>query len=188
MSRLKALKNADADSQARGLLDGVAKKLGTVPNIMRTMANSTAVLESYLGFTNALAKGSLSAKLREQIALVVGEANNCQYCLSAHTVLGRMAGLNDEEIITSRRGEPADPKAAAALTFARKVVRERGLVGDGDIEMLRTAGFRDGDIAEIVANVAVNVFTNYFNHVAQTEIDFPEAPALGCAPACACAA
>lgn len=188
MTRLMTLTNAKADSKARGLLEAVEKKLGTVPNIMRTMANSPAVLEAYLSFSNALAKGSLSAKLREQIALAVGEANQCEYCLAAHTALGRLAGLKDDEILESRRGASSDGQVAAALSFARQVVRERGSVSDGDIETLRAQGFSDGDIAEIVANVAVNIFTNYFNHVAQTEIDFPKAQALECASTCACAA
>ncbi len=186
MPRLKALTKTDANEKARPLLDGVEKKLGMVPNLMATMANSPAVLEGYLGFTSALAKGSLPAKLREQIALVVGETNDCQYCLAAHAALGRMAGLSDEEIADSRRGSSPDRKTEAALTFARKVVAERGWVSDDDVAGLRTAGFDDGAIAEIVANVAVNIFTNYFNHVAGTKVDFPEVPALDAKPSCAC--
>lgn len=150
------------------------------------MANSPAVLEAYLGFSGALAKGALSARLREQIALAVGESNNCQYCLAAHTALGRMAGLSDEQIADSRRGSSPDRKTEAALAFATKVVSERGLVDDDDVAQLRAAGFDDGDIAEIVANVSLNIFTNYLNHIAETEIDFPKAAALQPGPACAC--
>ncbi len=186
MPRLKALTTTEADPKAQPLLDGVEKKLRTVPNIMRTMANSPAVLEAYLGFTSALAKGALSAKLREQIALAVGEANGCQYCVAAHAALGRMAGLNDEEVANSRRGSSPDRKTHAALTFSRRVVRERGSVSDDDIASLRSVGFDDGGIAEIVANVAVNIFTNYFNHVAETVVDFPKVEALECTTPCAC--
>lgn len=186
MPRLNALTTEQANPRAQTLLSGVEKKLGSVPKLMQTMANSPAVLEAYLGFTTALSKGSLSAKLREQIALAVGEANSCEYCLAAHATLGRIAGLTDGEIAESRRGAAADRKTEAALAFARKVVKERGWVSDEDVQALRTAGFDDGGIAEIVANVAVNIFTNYFNHVAETEIDFPKVAALGAEPACAC--
>ncbi|OWY73165.1 peroxidase [cyanobacterium TDX16] len=188
MSRLKAVTVAGADRRSRGLLDGVEKKLGMVPNIMRTMASSPATLEAYLAFSNAMATGSLSAKLREQVALAVGEANNCEYCLAAHAALGRRAGLNDDEVTASRRGASADQKAAAVLTFAQKVVVERGRVGDADVASLRAAGYGDGEIAEIVGNVALNIFTNYFNHVAQTEIDFPKVQGLTHTADCSCAA
>ncbi len=182
MPRLKTLTNTEAHARARTILEGVEKKLGTAPNIMRTMANSPAVLEAYTGFSNALSKGSLPGMLREQIALAVGEANECGYCVAAHAALGQAVGLSDQEIAGSRRGSATDDKSAAALTFARKVVSERGDVNDGDIEKLRSAGFDDGAIAEIVAHVGLNIFTNYFNHVADTEVDFPEVPALDAAP------
>lgn len=178
MSRLKALTNGDADSKARAVLEGVAGKLGMVPNIMRTMANSPVTLEAYVAFSTALSKGSLSAKQREQIALAVGEANSCEYCVAAHTALGRMAGLNDDEVSASRRGASGDRTTAAVLAFARKAVAERGRVSDEDVSALRAAGLGDGEIAEVVGNVALNLFTNYFNHIAQTEVDFPAAPAL----------
>jgi uncharacterized peroxidase-related enzyme len=186
MPRLKAVTMADADGKARALLEGVQKKLGMAPNVMRTMANSPAVLEAYLGFSSALAKGFLSAKLRERIALAVGEANQCRYCLAAHSALGRAAGLSDSEIADSRAGCSAARKTGAAVAFARKLVSERGRVDDSDLERLHAAGFSEGDITEIVANVAVNLFTNYLNHVADTEIDFPEVGAAEPVTACAC--
>ncbi len=187
MARLRAVKTSDATANARELLEGVEKRLGKAPNIMRTMATSPAVLEAYLAFNSALAKGSLPAKLREQIALAVGEANQCKYCLAAHTALGKMAGLSEADIADSRRGRSSDGKTAAALAFAQKLVRERGWVGDDDLVALRAAGFDDGGIAEIVATVAVNIFTNYLNHVADTVVDFPEANELQGSAACACA-
>ncbi len=185
MPRLKAVTTSDATGQARELLEGVEKRLGMAPNIMRTMANSPAVLEAYLAFGAALGKGSLSAKLREQIALAVGEANQCKYCLAAHSALGNKAGLSEAEVEESRRGVSSNAKTQAALGFARKVVRERGWVGNDDLASLRTAGFDDGGIAEIVATVAVNIFTNYFNHVAETVVDFPEVSELKVGTECA---
>jgi len=186
MPRLKTPTRREVDGKTRALLEGVERKLGTIPNLMRTMANSPAVLEAYLGFSGALAKGTLSARLREQIALVVGEANRCEYCLAAHAALGRLAGLSDDEIADSRRAASTDPATQAALAFARKVVAERGRVNDDDVQGLGIAGFSDGDIAEIIANVALNLFTNYFNHIAETEVDFPRVEALEPAPACTC--
>lgn len=186
MPRLKPLIRTEATGKVRNLLDGVQKKLGSTPNVMLTMANSPAVLEAYLSFSAALARGSLPASLREQIALVVAESNGCDYCLAAHGALGRMAGLSDADIADSRRATSVDLKIEAVLTFAQQVVRERGRVSDADIERLRAAGFNDGYIAEIVANVVVNLFTNYLNHVAETDVDFPEVEALQPSPACAC--
>ncbi|MEZ6084641.1 MAG: peroxidase-related enzyme [Phycisphaerae bacterium] len=185
MPRLKAIETAEAEPKAKTLLNGVQKKLGMTPNLMRTMANSPAVLEAYLGFSNTLGQSSLSTKLREQIALTVGEVNRCQYCLAAHNALGKMAGLGDEEIADSRRGTSTDRKTEAVLKFARRIVAERGWVSDEDVASVRAVGVNDVEIAEIVAVVALNIFTNYFNHVAGTKVDFPEVEPVA-APACAC--
>ncbi|MGD2111472.1 MAG: peroxidase-related enzyme [Phycisphaerae bacterium] len=185
MPRIRAIETAEAAPKARKLLDGVQKKLGMTPNLMRTMANSPAVLEAYLGFSNSLGQSSLSPKLREQIALAVGELNRCQYCLAAHCALGKMAGLGDEEIADSRRGVSPDRKTEAVLRFAGKVVSERGWVSDEDVQSIRAVGVTDAEIAEIVAAVALNIFTNYINHVAGTEVDFPEVEASE-APTCSC--
>lgn len=174
MPRLEAIETAQADPKAKTLLEGVQKKLGMTPNLMRTMANSPAVLEAYLGFSTTLTRTSLAPKLREQIALTVGEANHCQYCLSAHTAMGKLAGLSDEEIADSRRGVSPDRKTEAVLQLARQIVTERGWVSDDDVAAARAAGVNDTEIAEIIAHVALNLFTNYFNHVVGTEVDFPE--------------
>lgn len=178
MSRLQAVDPAAATGTAHDLLDGVRKKIGRVPNVMRTMASSPAVIEGYLGLSGALGTGRLSAGLREQLALAVAEENGCNYCLAAHSLLGRHAGLTDADIAAARRGKASDPRAHAAIRFALAVVASRGGVADGDLERVRGAGFGDGEIAEIVANVALSALTNYINRVAQTEIDFPKAAAL----------
>ncbi|MHC5109608.1 MAG: carboxymuconolactone decarboxylase family protein [Planctomycetota bacterium] len=183
MARLKVRTTADADAKTRSLLEGIEKKMGRVPNLLGTMANSPAVLQAYGGFSSALAGGGLSTRLREQIALTVAEANGCDYCLAAHSALGRMAGLRDEEIADSRRGASPDRSTDAALTFARQVVAERGFVSDGDVDAIRRAGFDDGGIAEIVGVVALSIFTNYFNQVADTEVDFPEVEPIKSDPA-----
>ncbi|MGH6953654.1 MAG: carboxymuconolactone decarboxylase family protein [Alphaproteobacteria bacterium] len=132
------------------------------------------MLDVYLGASGALASGTLPAKLREQIALAVAEANGCGYCLSAHSAIGGKLGLGEGEISAARGADSADAKTAAALRFAVGLVRSRGRASDADIEELRRHGFTDGQIGEIVANAALNVFTNYFNMVAGTEVDFPK--------------
>jgi len=174
MPRLNAIDPKEATGKAKELLDGVKTKIGMVPNLMRTFANSPAALEGYLNFSGALGGGLLNAKLREQIALAVADANNCEYCLSAHTAIGKMVGLNENELVASRRASSEDAKTNAALMFAHQIVVKRGEVDDTDVRTVRTAGFSDGEITEIIANVALNIFTNYFNHVAQTVVDFPK--------------
>lgn len=173
MTRIQPINPSDATGKAKQLLDGVQAKLGITPNLMKTMAVSPAVLDAYLGFSAATATGALKAGFREQIALTVGQANSCEYCLSAHSAIGKMVGLQPDSIHAARQAQAADPKAAAGLEFAQALVIERGLVSDAAIARVRAAGYSDGEIAEIVANVALNIFTNYFNHVAGTEVDFP---------------
>lgn len=178
MSRIHQINPKEATGKSKELLDAVKAKLGLVPNITRAMANSPAVLEGYLGLSGALSKGDLSAKNREQIALAVGQANQCDYCLAAHSAVGKMVGLTPDQILDSRRGTAIDPKADALIRFARKVVDDRGHVSDDDMAAVRAAGLDDAAIAEVVANVALNIFTNYFNHVADTDIDFPKVEPL----------
>ncbi len=107
----------------------------------------------------------------------MAQANECNYCLSAHCALGTMAGLTPDQIRDSRAGKAADAKTDALLQFSRTLVETRGQVTDGDVNAVRQAGLTDGEIAEVVAGVALNIFTNYFNYVADTDIDFPKVEA-----------
>lgn len=173
MQRLTAVNPAEGTGKAKQLLDGVQAKLGMTPNLMKTLAAGPAALEAYLNFGAALGTGKLDAKFREQIALAVAQANSCEYCLSAHTAIGKMVGLKPEEIATSRESHSTDAKRDAGLQFVQALVVQRGMVSDQAVAQVKAAGFSDGGIAEIVANVAVNIFTNYFNYVARTEVDFP---------------
>ncbi len=180
MSRIPTPASIDAaPASAKPLLEAVHKQIGVVPNLFRLVANSPAALEGYLGMSAALAKGSLPAPTRERIALAVAQINGCNYCLSAHTALGKnLAKLSEAEIAANRHGGSLDPKADAAVRFAAKVVRERGHVSDTDLQAVRMAGYDDAQIVEIVQHVALNTWTNYINEVAKTEIDFPLAQAL----------
>jgi uncharacterized peroxidase-related enzyme len=177
MARINPVQR-DANSRTRDLLEATEKKMGMVPNLVATMAQSPVVAKAYLESSQILARGSLSAALREQISLAVSEADQCEYCLSAHSFLGSKVGLDESELLDARHATSSDSKINAALVFARKIVENRGHVSDEDVEEVRSAGYTDGEIVEIVANVCMTIFTNYFNHVAGTEVDFPHVPLL----------
>lgn len=174
MSRIQPVDYEETTGKARELLDAVRAKFGLIPNMMKTMAQSPAVLAAYLNFNAALEGGALDAKVREQIALISAEVNGCNYCASAHTAIGKLVGLDQDAILTARQGHATDKKIDAALQFARKVIVNRGEITDADLQSVRDAGLSDGEIGEIVANVALNIFTNYFNEIAKTNIDFPK--------------
>lgn len=147
---------------------------GATPNMFRAVANSPAALKSMWGGFSALAGGSLGAKLGEQIAVAIANRNQCEYCLAAHTMLGKKAGATAEEMAAAQVGRAADQKTAAALAFALKVVNERAQVSADDVAALRAAGFTDEHIVEIVAHVALNLFTNYVNVALDVPVDFPK--------------
>jgi uncharacterized peroxidase-related enzyme len=175
MSRLFTPASIEASPAAsHPLLEAVKKQLGVVPNLFRLVGNSPAALEGFLGLSGALAKGALEAPTRGRIALAVAEINGCDYCLSAHSYLGKnLVKLSDAEMAVNRNGGSTDPKADAAVRFAVKLVNARGHVADADIKAVKDAGYSDAQIIEIVLHVALNTLTNYVNVVAKTEIDFP---------------
>lgn len=173
MPRLTTVDPEQAQGEAKRLLDRVDRALGATPNMMRAMAESPAVLDAYLSFSGALAKGRLTAAAAEQLALLTASENACGYCAAAHTVLGERAGVSEDDLRAGLVGDASDPKTAAALRFARAVIQTKGFVSDDDLAAVRAAGITDGEIGEIVGHVALNVFTNYFNSVGETVIDFP---------------
>ena len=178
MQRIQSVDPQEAKGRAKELLDAVKAKLGIVPNMTRSMAVSPSVLDAYLGFSGALSQGALPAKVREQLALDVGEANHCEYCVSAHSAIGKRVGLTEQEVHDSRCGLSTDGKTEVLLKFARTIVERQGVVSDADVALVRDAGYGDAEIAEVVAHVALNIFTNYFNNVAGTISDFPKAAPL----------
>lgn len=174
MNRISQIDPATTTGKAQTLFAAIQARLGFVPNLMRVLGNSPAALEGYLNLSGALDAGALPEKLREQIALAVAEINGCGYCLSAHTLLGGLAGLSADEVLAARRVTAADPKSDAALKLARTVMLQRGHVADCDVQAARNAGLGDAELVEIVQHVALNILTNYTNSVARTVIDFPE--------------
>lgn len=175
MSRLPTPATIDAAPAAsQPMLEAVKKQFGIVPNLFRLVSTSPAALEGYLGLSAALNKGALPAQTRERIALAVAEINGCNYCLSAHSYLGKnLAKLDDAEIAANRSGASNDPKADAAVRFAAKVARERGHVAEEDLRAVKLAGYSDAQVIEMVLHVALNTWTNYINEVAKTDMDFP---------------
>ena len=173
MSRLNSVNPETAEGRAAELLETVKANMGGIPNLTKVMANQPAVLDAFLGLGSALSKGNFDPKTREAIALTVAGKNTCDYCASAHSAISKSLKIDQSEIDLRLQGQSSDPKLTALLSFANAVVEKKGLVSDQDLEDVRAAGYDDGDIAEITANVVANIFTNYINHVAQTEIDFP---------------
>ena len=173
MSRLAIPARDDVPEASKPILDAVQKQLGVVPNMFRLIAQSSAALQGFTANNGALTK-TLDVKTRERIALAVAQVNGCDYCLSAHSYLGlNLAKISPEEVALNRAGESGDAKANAAVHFPAKVVRERGHVTEADIKAVRDTGYSDGQIVEILAVTAENIFTNLLNVVAETDIDFP---------------
>lgn len=169
----------DAPEASQPLLQAVEKKIGFVPNLYKLIANSPAALEGALSLTEALGKGKLDARTRERIALAVANVNGCNYCNAAHTAIAGSLKLDSSEIAANRIGRSSDPKAEAAVTFARKVAISRADVTARDVQAVRDAGFSDAELVEIVVHVALNTLTNYVNEVFGTPIDFPEVEPAG---------
>ncbi|WP_317202537.1 peroxidase-related enzyme [Janthinobacterium sp.] len=174
MSRVQLIDSSNTTANRQALLEQVHKAFGATPNMFKAVANSPAALSSMWGSFGALGSGVLGAKLGELIAVAIAEKNRCEYCLAAHTVLGKGAGATDEEMSSAQAGRSADPKTAAALTFALKVVGNRAQLSNADVAQLREAGYDDEHIVEILAHVALNIFTNYVNVALEVPVDFPK--------------
>jgi len=173
MSRIALVTPADTTGERQQLLAQIQGAFGATPNMFKAVANSTAALKSMWGSFGALGGGVIDAKLGEQIAVAIADRNECDYCLAAHTALGRKAGASAEEMSAAQAGRSDDPKTAAALRFATAIVNNRAQIGDEDVASLRQAGFDDEAIVEIMAHVALNLFTNYVNVALQVPVDFP---------------
>ncbi|MFG0258472.1 MAG: carboxymuconolactone decarboxylase family protein [Phycisphaerales bacterium JB043] len=173
MPRIQPLTKDSAPQASIELLEAVEKKLGKVPNLLGTMANAPAALQAYLSLSQILDSSSLSPHLRESVALAIATQSGCGYCGSAHSAIGKMVGLESDQIESALRASSNDPKTQAAINLALSIVRDRGWVSDDDFNAARNDGLTDAEIAEIIPLTLFNLYTNYFNHIAETEIDFP---------------
>jgi uncharacterized peroxidase-related enzyme len=178
MPRISPVNPAAATGPVKAQLDGTAKALGGTPNMFLTAARSPATLTAMNGFFAALGRGELGAAIGERVAIAVAQQNGCEYCLAAHTAIGGAHGVPAGELADARRGRSGDARAEAAMTLARAIVERRGKVSDATLADARRAGLSDGEVVEVVAHVALNVFTNYLNNLAQTDVDFPKVELL----------
>lgn len=178
MSNISALTIETAPVASQPLLEAVQAKMGKVPNLLGTLAHAPAGLQAYLGLSEALGSGSFSGGERELIALAIGEANSCDYCLAAHTMIGGMQGLDAEAMQKARAGGLGDAKLEALTSLAREIVETRGRPSEASLNIFRSAGWTDAHLVELIAHVALNTLTNYTNHIAATAVDFPAAPSL----------
>lgn len=173
MSRITTVTDDIANSEQAELFAAIKSNLGIVPNFLRVFANSPDALKAFLGFHHIAGNGSLDAATRERIALTLAQRNECEYCLSAHTAIGRKTGLNTDEINSNRNGDSQDAKAAIAVRFSRSLVEHLGDVTSAEIEELRNAGFTDADIVEIITHTGINLLTNILSKASRIDIDFP---------------
>lgn len=176
MTRLSIPTQEATPAASLPMLAAVKEKIGMVPNLMKILGNSPAALEGYLSLSAAVESGHLSVADRERIALAVAEANGCDYCLAAHSYIGKnVAKLSEAEINAARNASSSDIRSAAILALVQAIVDNRGRVDDQAIANARLKGIVDAEIVEIVVNVALNTLTNYVNNVAKTDVDFPAA-------------
>lgn len=174
MPRIELHNPAQATGERKEILSQIHSAFGTTPNMFKAIGNSSAALKMMWSAFGALGSGKLGAKLGEQIAVAVADENRCEYCLAAHTALGKSAGLTAETMSQAQSGKSSDPRTQAALTFAVKLVKERAHVSPDDVSQLKKAGFTDEEVAEILAHVALNIFTNYTNVAFDVPLDFPK--------------
>lgn len=173
MARIQTINRQTASAEINATLDAVKAKMGKVPNLVATFAQAPVALNAYLALSDVVSKGRLTAKQREALALAIGQANSCQYCLSAHSLVAKGAGLNTEAIQSARQASAEDALTDALLKLAVKIVQQRGVLSDADFAEAYLAGVDDGLVLEVITSVALNTLTNYTNHIVQTEIDFP---------------
>lgn len=178
MKTLEALNRDQVSENNQQIFDTLKKKVGMVPNLYATAANSNVALGAILGFGEALGGGTLSGKEVEAVALAVGEVNNCEYCLAAHTAIGKMNGFTEAQTLELRTGNIEDAKLAALTQLARELTDNKGRADQGFIDAFFTAGYSKAALVEVIGFVALNTFNNFLNNTAETAVDFPAAPEL----------
>ena len=174
MARINLVTAESANPEQKALFDAIHAQLGMVPNFLKAFANSPAALKAFLGLHGIAGNGSLDAQTRERIALALAQQNGCEYCLSAHTAIGRKAGLDNAEIAANRSGSSRDEKAAAAVRFARSLVAHMGEVTTEELLEMRNAGYSESDIVEVITHVGMNILTNLLGKAGRIDIDFPK--------------
>lgn len=174
MSRITVIEQNTANAEQKALLDAIQGQLGMVPNFLKVFANSPVALQAFLGLHGVANAGSLTPQTRERIALALAQQNSCEYCVSAHTAIGRKAGLTGDEIAAARAGTSEDAKAAIAVKLARSLVEHKGDITTAELVEAREVGYTDADIVEIITHVGMNLLTNILGKASRVDIDFPK--------------
>lgn len=174
MSRIKMIAADEANTEQTELYDAINGQLGMVPNFLKVLANSPTALTAFLGLHSIADKGMLDNLTKERIALALAEQNACEYCVSAHSAIGRKAGLSSSEIEANRAGTSQDAKAAIAVKFAKSLAENNGAVTTTELLEIRNAGYNDAEIVEIITHVGMNILTNIIGKASRVEIDFPK--------------
>ncbi len=174
MSRINTVTNQTASSEQAALFSAIQQQIGMVPNFLRVFANSPSALRAFLGLHGIASEGSLDLATRERIALALAQQNSCEYCLSAHSAIGKKVGLDGAEIDANRSGTSQDAKAAVAVKLARSLAEHKGDITTAELLEARTAGFSDAEIVEIITHVGMNLLTNILGKASRVEIDFPK--------------
>ena len=175
MQRIHSVEPKTAQGRTKELLETVQQAFGVIPNTAKVMANSPAVLDSFLAFSTAMGGAKIGTKLYNQVKLSTSETNACDYCTSILSAVAPSAGLSAADILAGRTRNSEERRTKAALAFANKVLESRGKVSDQQLADVRDAGYGDAEIVEIVASVVLGCFTNFLNNVADTTLDFQKA-------------
>ncbi len=178
MSRIQKISIEQATGETAELYSGIKKAIGVVPNLYQTVGNSSRALKTLLGIGSGIKGGLISAADQESIALAVAQSNDCDYCLAAHSTIGKMMGSPDEEVVLNRKGKSKDKKREALLSLVTEIVDRKGRVSDATYDSFLAAGFTEAHVPEVMVAVVQSLYTNYFNNLNHTELDFPSAPKL----------
>lgn len=178
MKTIKALTLEEVTPQSQEIFRGIKSKLGMLPNLYATMGNSDKLLSGLLQFEATLKQGEFTNKEHEAIALIVSEVNGCNYCLSAHTALGKMNGFSEEETVALRNTNIDDQKLNALVTLAKDITINRGHATSENIDTFFEVGYNKTALAELIGTIAKTIITNYIYSIGDFEIDFPLAPGV----------
>ena len=166
----------EVNAQNQANFDALHKGIGMVPNLYAAIAYSENGLSRYLTFQSA--KTSLTNKEKEAVNLVVSEVNGCRYCQSAHTVIGKMNGFSDDEVLLLRKGESGDSKLNALVKLAKAITENKGNVSDEILDAFYAAGFNNGTLVDLILQISDKIAMNYLHTITKVPIDFPVAPEL----------
>jgi uncharacterized peroxidase-related enzyme len=178
MSTLKPLTREQASPAIQPIFDAMKSKIGKVPNLYATIANSPNTLPAYLAFDEALGKGVFNARERQAIFLVVSQINGCHYCQSAHTAIAKMNGFTEEETIQLRTATITDKKLNALTTLVSEITRTHGRPSQQALDAFQLAGYGNDALVELVAHIGYKTVANYLHNIADFPIDFPLAKQL----------